>query len=519
MIDPGKSVADELYEQNVRAAVNTSITIDAQPLEVIIKEAAVRFNKKQAKAISAGQVEKWNAEHEVERLSNDQRALVAAHIRHNYSNYDNAWRPLFGLSGGAKAHQILKDKTFRAIKSAYPELLPGLHSEPTESYPSVTIIPSLTQDEVERLLTGLSSDEAATVNDALTEEITLALRPLEELLAATNERLKLPHDTDHFSQDRDVSLSRRFVREAVREALANQSDFETIALSYLDRPGFGKAWDILYKAVSAEFARHYPRLAIGFNAAYSYNDRDWQAKVTSIQWKGSSGTQNATELLVITTTYYEMVARAGKRVERLRGLEAYQDSILTVCLDDYTNFQTVIAARHQNELSSDLRVRLSVMEQVYRAIADSHPLLRTPAEARIQALERAWNSIPIKAKAPSQEELSKRKAHQSAVQQMLSSAKASVSDATHVAGEPVDSEKLPLEEQCQKVRQLMHSHPDYPKHQSAWMKLQPSMQPSARLIAMFRMHFSILVEHPDLAEAVAHEVSRHEKKIMGKELM
>jgi hypothetical protein len=429
------------------------------------------------------------------------------------------WRPLFGLSGGSKAYDIIKDKTFRAIKTAYPELLPGLHTEQTESYPSITITPSLTQEKTEQIFSTLRHDESITVKDALGEEITLKLRPIAELLAATNDRMKLPHDTDHFSQERDINQSRRFVREAVREAFANQSNFEDIALSYLDRPGFGRAWNILYKAASTEFAKHYPRLAIGFTSAYSYNDRDWQSKVTSIRWKNSAGIENSAELRVVTTTYFEMVATAGKRIERLSGLEAYQDSILSVCLDEYTNFQTVIAAKYQDELDSDLRVELSVMEQVYRSIADSHPLLRYPAEARTQALVRAWNSMPVIAAAPTPEELAKRKAHQLAIQNMMKSAQSPVVVASQEDTESVAVTNAPeavLEEQCRKVRQLVHSHADLPKHQSAWMKLQPSMQTPARLIAMFRTHFSILKDHPELAEAVTHEVTRHEAKIMGK---
>jgi hypothetical protein len=526
MINIGKTTANELYEKNVRTAVNTRIIIDELPLSDLIRESAEKFNMERSKSIRSGDTAAWDPESEVEQLSQDQRSMVAALIRHKYSNYDDAWQQFYGLSGGAKAHQILKDKTFKAIKSVYPGLLLIEQQDTSPIFPTVTISPMLDNEELEQLANTLTTEEMVTVKKAINEEITISLRPIEQLLEATNIRMGLPLETDHFSPDRDKNLSRRFVREAVREALAAQSNFEDIALTYLNLPGFEKAWDILYMTVTAELGRRYPRLTIAFDAAPSYTDRDWKSRVTTIHWVTSTGVQRFVDLRAITTTYRHMLATAGKRIERLSGQEAYESSILDVCLDDYTNFQADIALPYETEIDSDPAVELGIMRQVLRSIESSHPILRKPVGVRTRALESACDPSVIKdvfkgnTLAPTPEDLTKRKTHQLAVQKMVKAVQIPVAVVSQEAAGTVaavaDSHELRLEEQCQKVRQLMHSHPDLSKNQSAWMKLQPSMQTSARLIAMFRMHFSILIEHPELAEAVAHEVKRHERKIVGK---
>lgn len=518
----------DLFYENIKQARSIQISINPiLPVDELIAEATRYFNKTNVKDIRAGKIEALNPARSIDELSEDDKRQIAAFVRHFHSNYDQEWKQFFNTAGGSRAHFFIKKTAIEAFNNAYPEIATGRQIfDPT--YPLLTVQAKLPEVEKEELFASLSQDELVTIQDALSEEFTLSIRPVEDLIDDTNKVLHLPADTDHFSPARNKLTAVKFYRQAVREALKHQSNFETIALTYLHRPGFALAWTLMYEAVVSEFAEQYPRLQLAFKNSRNPFDHDWKEVRTPIKWTTSLGEQREETLSVITTTYRLMTQEALPLLDRLEGSTAYADSLLKFCLEEYTNFTSDFLAVHGVDMATDPVVDLHIRREVLRAISKSHPLLRDAVNRRIKALEGQHGKAVLaetavrSAKASRcPEEEAKKKARINAMNCMLKPATPKVATGpvptppkpgTLTFTPPMDI--MTVEEQAQEVRNLVHNHPDKPRYQAYWMKLPSDKKAHARLMAEYRLHYAVLAERPDLAEGITQEVQRREKQIL-----
>jgi hypothetical protein len=526
LIDLFKGAIDDITANNLKNAEKEKINVRRINIERLIEESANRYNEKWADQIRTGEMPVMNPEATVAELSERERYCVAAHIRHNHSNYDKAWQKYADMAGGSKAHGIIKRKVRVAIEASYPELLPSYLQEPRISPNTMEVVPILSDPEREALFAPLNPDERRTVADALTKHITVTFRPLNQVTAVS----AAPPE------------SRLFEQKVVREAFRRQTNFTDIALTYINRPGFALAWDILYRATAKAFATQYPTLREAFERESESSVRDWTNNESTLSWAANRKAERAT-LQVVRTTYDHMISVGNGRLTIGRGPAAYNASILDVCVEDFTNYTYDIAVVHGASLAKDPKATLFVKQRVLDAVAKVHPLLREAVVQRKDELREEYNALltEIARKEASEkkrleQERRERETQERMAQQRLAEDQERLTQeqerkrlkkqrtaeftANKAQQEKDEAAAKALAEQVSLVRHLALNHPDAPKYQREVSKASDDQKQSLTLFGMYQIHLAIVAKRPHLSQAVALEVLRREALIkeMGEKL-
>lgn len=386
---------DQVATSNDRFRPSRMHNVEIHPVSIqdAIRGAAKRFNFLNADDISMGRTNPLDPHRDPQQLSASQKAITTAHIRHEFTNYDNA---LLVLADSGKAYDTLKNKYIAAIRTKYPELRLSSQVKPKSIVVPIHVPHDFSVDS-------LTTEERRTVLAATNEIMTIDDIPIDVLL---EEALGEYHSRNRATHDESGPDPRKLAFAMASYAIRRHSNLETLALSYLDRPGFPAAWDLLHASILEAFANRYPRYAHAFRSRRTLVVHDWQQKTATLTWTSPAGEPRSAELRVTRTTLEHLLNTPPSRLPQGYKPTGFL-SALETCFQDFTNFNYEIAFPYEADFKADPSLRHELTIKVLEVIAASFPQLQATVTTRIQQLNTSKQAEEAEIRAKQQREVIK----------------------------------------------------------------------------------------------------------------
>jgi ribosomal protein L17 len=113
---------DAKRKEVINQALGWEITVEDTPLSTIFTEAVGNYNERNAGYIRSGAKTALTLGTNDPQMISRVNAMAVQIIRHNHTNYDEAWQSFRSRVGAADAFEIIQRKTADAMKQAYPQL-------------------------------------------------------------------------------------------------------------------------------------------------------------------------------------------------------------------------------------------------------------------------------------------------------------------------------------------------------------------------------------------------------------